>query len=73
MIVGHNLISSKIKMVIFIILGCLKHMTCMHIIPLGKFHRIGGAPSEIFFVILSMMPLKRLVVTENVLIILLGN
>ena len=44
-----------------------------HIVPFGKFHRIGGAPPDTCPNELSMMPLKRWVVTENVWTVLLGN
>ena len=44
----------------------------VHIVPCDKFHRIGGAPLETFLM-LSMMPLKMWVATENVFTALLGN
>ena len=43
-----------------------------HIVPFGKFHRMGGAQPKTF-PMLSMMPLKRCVASENVLTPVLGN
>ena len=44
----------------------------IHIVPFGKFHRIGGAPPETYPNV-NFMPLKRCLATENVLTALLGN
>ena len=43
-----------------------------HIVPFGKFHRIGGATLKIFLR-LSMMPMKGWVATKNVLTALFGK
>ena len=54
--------------------GLLSTGPTPHIVPCGKFHRIGGAPPETFPNVKYDAPeMKRWVATENVLTALLGN